>query len=134
MNTKQTEALKLALEALEIEESQTAYHGRWLTTAITAIREALTEQPAQQEKPYGWKVYGVNSLLVGEFAEVDAKAEAKRIGGTCIAFPLYTSPQPSKPWVGLTDGEELKLAQDSMGKSRHWLVAEVADKLWEKNA
>ena len=40
----------------------------------------------------------------------------------------------SKPWVGLTDEEELKLAQDSMGKSRHWLVAQVGAKLREKNA
>ena len=30
--------------------------------------------------------------------------------------------------------EALKLAQDSVGKSRHWLVAQVGDKLREKNA
>lgn len=56
--SKQTEALKLALEALEIEESQTAYPGRWLTNAITALREALAseaiEQPAQQQEPVAW--------------------------------------------------------------------------------
>jgi hypothetical protein len=39
-----------------------------------------------------------------EFAEIDAKAEAKRIGGTCVAYALYTTP-PSAPrkWQGLTD-------------------------------
>lgn len=66
-----------------------------------------SEQTAQQQEPYGWKVYGVNSLFMGEFAEADAKAEAKRIGGTCIAFPLYTSPQPaSKP---LTDEQIMEM-------------------------
>ena len=42
--------------------------------------------------------------------------------------------EPKREWVGLTDDEELKLAQDSMGKSRHWLVAQVEAKLKEKNA
>ena len=42
------EAMKLALEALELEEAQTAYPNRWLTNAITALREALAEQPAQK--------------------------------------------------------------------------------------
>ena len=41
--------------------------------------------------------------------------------------------EPKREWVGLTDDEELKLAQDSMGKSRHWLVAQVEAKLKEKN-
>ena len=63
------------------------------------------EQPSQQQEPYGWKVYGVSTLFTGKFAEDDAKAEAKRIGGTCIAFPLYTSKPASKPWVGLTEQE-----------------------------
>ena len=53
---KQTEALKLALKALE---KQVSMAGGWQTpaeaTAITAIREALAEQPAQQpcEAPCG---------------------------------------------------------------------------------
>ena len=71
--------------------------------AVNSLREALAEQPAQQQEPYGWKVYGVSTLFTGKFAEDDAKAEAKLIGGTCIAFPLYTSKPASKPWVGLTD-------------------------------
>ena len=45
--SKQTEALKLALEALEIYA--TAYSDG--NEAITAIREALAEQPAQQQEP-----------------------------------------------------------------------------------
>jgi len=102
---KKDEALKLALEALEaykgfIDDAH-ILEGQWhwidgLDSAQTLIREALAEQPAQQQESYGWKVYGDNSLFMDEFAEADEKAEAKRIGGTCIAFPLYTSPQPAQ--------------------------------------
>lgn len=42
------EAMKLALEALEWEEAYTAYPSRMMTNTITALREALAEQPAQQ--------------------------------------------------------------------------------------
>ena len=50
MGMKQTEALKLALEALEFYYDQ---HGEESDAkAITAIREALAEQPAQQRIDY----------------------------------------------------------------------------------
>ena len=42
-------------------------------------------------KPYCWIVSGCSIPFYGEFAESDAKQEAKRIGGTCEAFPLYKS-------------------------------------------
>ena len=51
---KQTDALKLALEALEVAASPLPTIGsryRKVTAAITAIREALAEQPAQQQEP-----------------------------------------------------------------------------------
>ena len=104
MNDKKDKVLKLALDALDCIYSP--LHVREINkvgAAMSAIRAALAEQPAQQQEPYGWKVYGVSTLFTGKFAEDDAKAEAKLIGGTCIAFPLYTSKPASKPWVGLTD-------------------------------
>ena len=57
------EAMNLALEALEWEEAQTAYPSRMMTNAITALREALAEQPAQQ-KP----VIRVNLDMTGAMA------------------------------------------------------------------
>ena len=44
------EALKLALEALEFDgfTPEDATHRHYTTKAITAIRKALAEQPAQQ--------------------------------------------------------------------------------------
>ena len=95
----------------------------------------------KKQEPYGWKVYGVNSLFMGEFAEADAKAEAKRIGGTCIAFPLYTSPPASKPWVGLTD-EQIHKMTVLMGINPEWkaemeivrsVVRNLEAKLRERN-
>lgn len=174
------EALKLALEALERlwNDGFEGYPAASHESAITAIKEALAEQPAQQpdidwkdqyekqkrraemwiakyeedigplekagpvtaqqpenqlddinvvdiqaqqQVPYGWKVLGVSRLFMGEFAEYEAKAEAKRIGGTSVAFPLYTSPRPSKP---LTDEEIDKLCpqfEDPM-RRQMWIV------------
>jgi len=57
-------------------------------------------QPEQE--PVAWAVQGCSKMWRDEFAEIDAKAEAKRIGGTCVAYALYTTP-PQRPWVGLTD-------------------------------
>jgi hypothetical protein len=39
--------------------------------------------------PYGWMVNGSHQVFFGEHAEMDAKREAVRIGGTCKAFPIY---------------------------------------------
>jgi hypothetical protein len=67
--------------------------------------KARTVPPAQPEQgPVAWAVQGCSKMWRDEFAEIDAKAEAKRIGGTCVAYALYTTP-PSAPrkWQGLTD-------------------------------
>jgi hypothetical protein len=74
-------------------------HG-WLRGEQCEICNA--SQPAQE--PVAWAVQGCSKMWRGEFAEIDAKAEAKRIGGTCVAYALYISP-PQREWVGLTDAE-----------------------------
>lgn len=53
--------------------------------------------PAPQVEPYGWAVTGCHSLYRGEWAESTAQAEARRCGGTAVAFPLYTAPAPAVP-------------------------------------
>ena len=53
------EALKLALEALEIEEAQTHYPPQWLLKAITAIKEALA-QDALDRKAENAKELGLD--------------------------------------------------------------------------
>ena len=46
------------------------------------------EKPAPMSV-YGWAVTGLAEPFFGEFAEHDARAEAKRVGGTAEAFPLF---------------------------------------------
>ena len=41
------------------------------------------------KEPYAWTISGSYRLYFGPLAEYDAKQEAKHIGGTCEAFPLY---------------------------------------------
>ena len=59
--------------------------------ALELLAAAPTTQPAPQQEPFGWYVTGCGRLL----DEHDAKTEAKHIGGTASAAPLYTAPQPS---------------------------------------
>lgn len=87
-----------SLEAMEGIIGRVKYYEQ-RTSVIVALRQAL-DQPAEEpvaqptDEPYGWKVQGVALLFTGEYAEKEAKAAAKRIGGTCEAFPLYVRPQP----------------------------------------
>lgn len=57
--------------------------------AQRAIGKAAPQQEAQE--PVAWYVTGCGRLL----DEDEAKAEARHIGGTARAIPLYTAPQPS---------------------------------------
>lgn len=48
---------------------------------ITKLDNALTL--------HGWAIQGCSRMWVGEYAEIDAKAEARRCGGTCVAYPVF---------------------------------------------
>lgn len=52
------------------------------------------KQAAAPAEPYGWAVTGCSKIRRGEFAEFDAKGEARRIGGTARAIALFEGPQP----------------------------------------
>ena len=54
---------------------------------------SMLEADAQQATPYGWMVSGVPTVMSDSLAQEIQEQEAKRIGGTCKAFPVYTSPQ-----------------------------------------
>jgi hypothetical protein len=118
------EALKLALEALDAYD-----YG----AARIIIHEALA-QPAQ-EPMAAWAVQGCSKMWSGEFAEIDAKAEAKRIGGTCIAYALYTQP-PQRQWIWLSDAD-IRETIDSIcqysGDYDEWLCKKIERKIKEAN-
>ena len=87
-----------------------------------------------EAKPVAWAVQACSKMWRGEFAEIDAKAEAKRIGGTCVAYPLYTTPT-QRPWQGLTDEDWEQIhdkkdtALDTFAQGAVW----AADQLKERN-
>lgn len=129
MNTKQTEALKLALEVLEScsEGDYSTYHVIHpsfdvdaVNKAIEAIDEALAEQPAQQE-PVAWTerelklIDGMIEVQVIHAERCDSipnRAMAEKQKGwdmervELLRKIRTTTPPQRKPWVGLTDDEQ----------------------------
>lgn len=156
--SKQTEALKLALEALEETRNALAWFydsypqdvtkkGNELLphveTVLAAIREALAEHPAQQQEPVAWQILnGVCHAGIRSTEDLAKEAAAGMqkthdLGGSLAAFhvrPLYTSPPASKPWVGLTDEEVEDLYFDGFSMSELKQFARAIEaKLREKN-
>ena len=113
---KKDEALKLALEALELHLTHYEHGCVYLDPAVTAIKEALA-QPEQ--KPVAW---------------MDADGNVSDNNDhNCFPIPLYTTP-PQRTWVGLTDEE---VDECYYWKDCQWttdeLVRHVEAKLKEKN-
>ena len=106
------EALKLALEALEVywgkaEHRRTKEDESKAIKAITAIKEALEQPPLQvqpQQQPLGWIAsMALNDLRCGIFRAVTIYgAELDE------TIPIYTTP-PKRPWVDLTDAQMMEI-------------------------
>ena len=110
--SKQTEALKLALEALEEIHpgNMTPMAEEAWNKAITAIREALmsvpdgaqsrsdVEQPAQQPVAmrYDFDGYGYKYIDAGSGSDWQTRIKD--------AEPVYASPQPAQQQEHITDG------------------------------
>ena len=117
------EALTMCLEYIETDKHERKY-----------VRHAIKAALEQQAEQIGWAVQGCSKMWRGEIAEIDAKAEAKRIGGTCVAFALYTEP-PQRSWVGLTKEDKFEIAEKLGLVSVEWLnlMQVIEDKLKERN-
>ena len=67
----------------------------WAAHIGKAVQNAVLDKfcapPAVAGEPVAWYVTGCDQLM----GEGEAKAEARHIGGTARAMPLYTAPQPS---------------------------------------
>jgi hypothetical protein len=92
----QTEALRLALEALESTGENNGYYGvtqyfdeKMVDQAITAIKAALEAK----DEPVAWMSTHDVGFKRSEF-------------GDTPTVPLYTTP-PQRTWVGLTDEDEI---------------------------
>ena len=82
-------------------------------------------QPSGAGEPVAWYVTGCGRLL----DEDEAKAEARHIGGTAMAIPLYTAPQPSPAAQGnALDAEQHEMDAKHAAIYR-WMLGHVADVL-----
>lgn len=128
------EAMQQALEALE---SDPISHAGLVSRkqAITALRQALeTEQ-----EPVAWR-YSLDASVDGPrwiYIDKDPHQWLQEPAMVNAAIEeLHTSPQPSKPWVGLTD-EELKPLCDEnhimFGAYTVDFIQAIESKLKEKN-
>lgn len=106
-----TEQMREALQEL-LDECEKGIATCPLTRA--KARAALTHppKPARVGGVYAWAVTGVSKLYQGEHAEGQAKAEAAYIGGTCVAFPLFTA-APQAPADVVRDAERYRWLRQS---------------------
>lgn len=133
------EALKLALEALEIEEAQTHYPSRPLVKAITAIKEALSSpngeaQQALDRKAENARELGLDYEPVAVVKENPFCPEGLSDELTVylpVGTRLYTTP-PQRTWVGLTDEEAVEVMRQVPHLTIGGLLS-VEAKLKEKN-
>ena len=106
MNSEEDEFRRIEREALrraaQDDDNTQSYTSKMLLAE--AYRCGYEAGAVAEQEPVAWAVQACSKMWRGEFAEIDAKAEAKRIGGTCVAYPLYTTP-PQRSWQGLTPDE-----------------------------
>ena len=140
-------AARLALEALETAEDQLAKpYSTAARYAITAIREALAEQPAKQ-RHIAYVCPQCYWTLEEQPAQQEHKPWCASLSNLffnarpcdCKRVPL--PPPQRKPWVGLTDAEIARVVSLA-GFAPDWAEANIAtqivrvcqDMLKEKNA
>jgi len=135
------EALKLALEALELEDLACRYEKdptpEHIAKAITAIKEALAK-PEQELVAWMYEQarFGPTDLRGQQWKL--ALSRLKPWAGDGLVRnvrPLYTTPPQRKPWVGLTDEEQIQVAWACGAMSADWLefAQAIEAKLKEKN-
>ena len=147
------EALKLALEALEANQpvnycvnnngerfpmmQEDPFRFERNTKAITAIKEALAK-PEQELVAWMYEQarFGPTDLRGQQWKL--ALSRLKPWAGDGLVRnvrPLYTTPPQRKPWVGLTDEEQIQVAWACGAMSADWLefAQAIEAKLKEKN-
>ena len=127
MTDKKTEALKLALEALEWINRVNAMEYEYKEKAresLNAIYDALAEKPAQQQEPVAW--YHAEKYKT-HFTSIPSEDLIE----SGYWKPLYTSPPASKPWVGLDNDDLVWIYSnsDNVGQA----ISNTEAKLKEKN-
>lgn len=147
--SKQTEALKLALEAAEVLEAlfkqAEAMHEEvtggvnvhcQITVAdlskglyaAAAIREALAEQPAQQQEPVAW------ATQMGEYAHIHWGAKRPEYP-IPYEVPLYTTPPQRKPLTSQErDAQRWRFLMENSYDSKSVTQFHVWEHSWEPHS
>ena len=134
------EAMKLALEALEDTLSDDPYPYSLESKAITALREALAEQPAQQE-PVAWKLVPTEPTeeMLKAMDECSKEGYDERLyaGHAASVYMAAVDAAPTPPaqrtWVGLTDEEIQTIWRSSEHMNEAEVCRAIEAKLKEKN-
>jgi len=111
--SKQIEALKLALEALELHGKQYPHMVKgYCLDAITAIKEALANEALEK--------MAENARELG----LDYEPEQPKVRtGNCLRVGVCASEghkiAPQRTWVGLTDEEILSISAECAASHQH---------------
>jgi hypothetical protein len=132
MTPQQIEALKLALEALKLNnkewtsladsgdagywKAEDQDHYKQTEEAITALEEALAEHAMSEVQRLG--------------QEIEQKPVAWEVGVVDGVVTRRLAP-PQRPWVGLTD--EQANEYNYLGPDMYWVAQEIAAILKEQN-
>ena len=125
--TTQTEALKLALEALK-DAARHLHPAPIQNESITAIKEVLAQPAVAKQHKQEPVAYGIWNTMIGCGGRMMMVRLDKGQDGCTV--PLYTTP-PQRTWVGLTD-EDIQEVRDSCGITHH-AIKTIEAKLKEKN-
>ena len=141
------EALDLALEALELSAVTVDSFGVQQKTheAITALREALAEQPAQQEpvlqdiEQYRLQMAGISTAAIGYWKESDGihpDYDTIALRDVAELYAKYDELyRAQRTWVGLTPEELDEMFSKTLkGKKLvNWVAQAIEAKLRSKN-
>ena len=117
----------------EIEAMGLEHIGTCFTNEIAFAQALIAATVAKLSagvsgEPVAWAIQGSSFVFRGPYAEIDAKAEAMRIKGTCLHYPLYTADAIAAARVQAL--EEAAIAADLFcngGESQRPLKYPVAD-------
>jgi len=122
------EAMKLALEYLE--ESDNYLGSLDHSKPIAALRQAIEQ--AEKQEPVAWITLESKwRLKGGGNAGGTVPVHAKQ--SNTSKYPLYTTPQPQRKWVGLTDDEIDKCCDFPLNALGMKNVRKIEAKLRSKN-
>jgi hypothetical protein len=137
------EAMKQALEALELVLETDTKPKHEISKSITSLRQAIEQ--AEKQEPVPWQgcdldgmVEAFDRVIEAHFfrknpfhnpIDADAQMALRILRGFIPYMKQYTTPQPQREWVGLTDAEIEEFDYDFRD-----LVMDIEKLLMERNS